>query len=46
MPTPSNFRFLRPALMLLAGFLLLRYGLPLMLPFLAGALLALAAEAS
>ena len=45
MPTPSNFRFLRPALMLLAGFLLLRYGLPLMLPFLAGSLLALAAEA-
>ena len=38
MLTPSNFRFLRPALMLLAGFLLLRYGLPLMLPFLAAGL--------
>lgn len=45
MPTPSSFRFLRPALMLLAGFLFLRYGLPLLLPFLVGLLLALAAEA-
>lgn len=45
MSKPSDFRYLRMALMLPAGFLILRYGLPLLLPFLAGLLLALAAEA-
>lgn len=44
MSAPSDFRHLRPALLLLAGFLGLRYGIPLVLPFLAGFLLALAAE--
>lgn len=44
MPAPSYDRFLRPALLLLAVYLFLRYGLPLALPFLAGLLLALAAE--
>lgn len=44
MPTPSHLRFLRPVLILVLIVLALRYGLPLVLPFLVGILLALAAE--
>lgn len=44
MSNQTHLRLLRWALLLPLGFLLLRYGLPLVLPFLAGFLLALAAE--
>ena len=44
MPFHSKNRLLRPLLLLGAGYLLLRYGLPLILPFLIGGVLALSAE--
>ena len=44
MPSSPYFRLLRPILLLGLAIALLRYGLPLVLPFLIGILLALAAE--